>query len=121
MEIHPADILTPEEIRVAECCTTGRTTKEMADHLGKSVHTIFRQIQSIYEKARIPHNLTSLAVWYLCRTHGIALPEFIRRCGASLLLALFLTTVTHTDDLYRRSRRSRRAREYEWIIEPESN
>ncbi len=99
--------LSPQEWRVSEAFASGRTTKEVADHLCKSTSTVVSQLQSIYEKKSIPHNLNALVIWYMCQLHEIELPEFMRKAGATLLLALFLSTLQTDNDITRRSRRVR--------------
>lgn len=99
--------LTTQELRVAEAFAEGRTTKEVAEHLCKSTSTVTGQIQSIYEKKNLPHNINALSIWYLCKKYGLELPELLRRAGATLLLLIFFSTICGENEM-RRTRRVRR-------------
>ncbi len=110
--------LTVKQIEIVDAVATGRTIKEVADYLGKAPQTVFNMLSVIYDRLRIPHNLSALAVWRICTTNNIELPEFIRRCGAAALLVLFLTTIGHHGDVWRRGLRARES-EIEAIFMPE--
>jgi DNA-binding CsgD family transcriptional regulator len=110
--------LTIKQIEIVDAVATGRTIKEVADYLGKAPQTVFNMLSVIYDRLRIPHNLSALAVWRICTTNNIELPEFIRRCGAAALLVLFLTTIGHHGDVWRKGTRARE-NEMEVAFRPE--
>ena len=99
--------LTPQEWRVVAAFATGRVTKEVSKHLCKSSSTVINQLQSIYKKLNIPHNIGALVVWYMCKKNNLELPEFIRKAGAIILLAIFFSTLQTENDIARRARRGR--------------
>lgn len=111
-----SNVLTHRQIELVDMVATGRTIKEVADVLKISPQTVFNTLSKIYDKLSIPHNLSSLAIWRVCTRHSIELPEFIRKAGAFILLALFTLTLTSIDNEYVRSMRCRtRARRTELL------
>lgn len=114
------NLLTPCQRQVFEFVAWGETYKEIADRLHKSVHTVINLARGGCERLGIyPSQIPS---WWFCVNFGISfdLSPVKRKAGATLLMALFLIMLIHPEDMYRRGRRGRRAREYEWIIEPEN-
>ena len=102
--------LTPQEWRVVKAVSSGRQTKEIADYLCKSSRTVINQIQSIYEKLGIPHNLSSLAIWDICKENNLELPDFIRKTMMSLLLLAHLSSLNNVE--HNENNPSRRLRRF---------
>ena len=90
--------LTPQEWIVVEIVTDGRTIKEVANKLNKSVHTVNNQIQSVYEKLDLPHNLNALTRWYVCNKYTLELPDYLKSMGVTLLLFLMVNTIWHNSN-----------------------
>lgn len=111
--------LTPEEARVAELAAWGATQKEIAYYLKKSVNTVANQFRSIYEKVGIS-KINELSAWWFCTHFNISfdLSPIKRSVGAAALLVLFLTTIGHHGDVWRRGTRARE-REIEVAFRPE--
>jgi DNA-binding CsgD family transcriptional regulator len=99
--------LTKAEKKVAICYASGLIGKEVADKLNISYSTQATHVQHIYEKANIPHNETSLVSWFFRTYFGITTDEMLRRLGAMMFLALFLTTFIEPRSNYARSSRAR--------------
>ena len=109
--------LTRRQAQITDLVATGRTVKEVANVLGISTQTAFNTLPLIYERTKVPHNLSALAIWRVCTRHGIELPEFIRKAGAMVFLALFMTTMTIENEFTRLRRSRGRRTEYEYVIE----
>ena len=112
-------MLTRRQTDIVDLVATGRTVKEVADVLDLSQQTIFNTLSLIYNRIKIPRNLSALAIWRVCTQHSIELPDFIRRAGATAFLILFTLTM-NIDNEFTRLRRCRarvRRNEYEIVIE----
>ena len=108
MELERDMRVTKQEWLVIEAIADGRTIKEVAQKLNKSGHTVNNQIQSVYEKLNLPHNLNALTLWYVCKKFKIALPEFMKNLGVTLMLFLMSFTIYQNyDDELRKPSRTR--------------
>ena len=87
----------------------GLQGKEIAARLYRSYNTIIRHTASMFQKANV-HSIHELVSKWYQEQFGIEIEELRRRCGAMVLLGLFLTfTFAGGDDqIARRSARRRR-------------
>lgn len=111
--------LTPAETRVAMAYVLGDIGKEVATRLNIAYYTVVRHTQNIYDKVGIRRSTNALVAWFLSENYGIDLRELARRAGATVLMAIFCSTILFGSDdpIARRCRtRRRRTEETEYVI-----
>lgn len=107
--LHTTESFTRREREVLLGYLEGLQGKEIAARLFRSYNTIIRHTASMFQKANVHSIHELISKWYQ-EQFGIQIEELRRRCGAMVLLGLFLTfTISGGDDqIARRSSRRRR-------------
>lgn len=109
-------LLTKRESQVVRLYAEGYIGKEIADILQTSYYTVVNHTQNVYEKLGIRRSTNALVAWWFCINFDISLSgETARKTIATLLLGLFMATMTSFDDTYIRRVRRGRVEENEMI------
>jgi DNA-binding CsgD family transcriptional regulator len=96
--------LTKRETEIAELLAWGGLTKEVADKLYISQHTVKTTVKNIYRKTEV-RSVGQLSAWYFCTRFNIS--KMMNPLLSLLFICLVGVTEINTDDQVMRARTSR--------------